>query len=214
MNPTPPTPTPKQRICIYIDGFNFYYGMRSMKWRKYYWLDVVAFFENFIRSHQELIEITYFSATPHDVGKYDRQDLFFSANELNPKFNVQLGKYLPKQVRCHKCAAIRNTFEEKETDVKIAVKMISDVVNDVCDISILVSADSDLVPPIDFIRNYKPEHKIFVYFPPNRFSSNLNSLANSTRKLQGSVALFASCQLPDKITLPNGYVIQKPSKWV
>lgn len=204
----------KQRVIIYIDGFNFYYGLKSKNWKKFYWLDVVKFFENFIRPHQELVQVIYFSATPFDKGKYDRQDLFFSANKLNPKFKIELGRYLPKQFVCRKCSHIHKTFEEKETDVKIAVRMIGDVVNNLCDISILVSADSDLIPPIEFIRNFKPAHKIFVYFPPNRFSSNLNGLANSTKKLDGSAIIFANSLLPENIKLPNGYVIDRPKKWI
>ena len=205
---------PKQKVSVYIDGFNFYYGLKSKKWKKFYWLDIVAFFESHLRTYQELNEITYFSATPYDQGKYDRQDLFFSANKLNPKFKFELGRYLPKSKKCWKCGTIHQTFEEKETDVKIATKMISDVVNNVCDVSILVSADSDLVPPIEFIRSYKPSHKIFVYFPPNRFSSNLNAIANNTKKLDGSSIIFAKCLLPSSITLPNGFVINCPEKWV
>jgi len=34
--------------------------------------------------------------------------------------------------------------------------MIGDVVFDKCDISILVSADSDLIPPINFIKEFNP----------------------------------------------------------
>lgn len=206
--------TNKQRVIIYIDGFNFYYGLKSKNWKKFYWLDVVKFFENFIRPHQELVEVIYFSATPLDKGKYDRQDLFFSANKLNPKFKVELGRYLPKQFKCKKCSHIHKTFEEKETDVEIATRMIADVVNNVCDVSILVSADSDLIPPIEFIRSYKSLHKIFVYFPPARFSSNLNGLANTTKKLDGTATLFANSLLPITLELANGYIIKKPSKWV
>ena len=36
-------------IIVYIDGFNFYYGLKSTtRWRKYYWLDIVKLFESFM----------------------------------------------------------------------------------------------------------------------------------------------------------------------
>ena len=39
----------KQRVIVYIDGFNFYYGLKSTtRWRKYYWLDIVKLFESFM----------------------------------------------------------------------------------------------------------------------------------------------------------------------
>ena len=28
----------KQRVIVYIDGFNFYYGLKKAPWKKYYWL--------------------------------------------------------------------------------------------------------------------------------------------------------------------------------
>ena len=44
----------KQRVIVYIDGFNFYYGLKfTARWRKYYWLDVVKLFESFMRPNQE-----------------------------------------------------------------------------------------------------------------------------------------------------------------
>jgi len=36
----------KQKVIVYVDGFNFYYGLKGdPKWKRYYWLDIVKFFE-------------------------------------------------------------------------------------------------------------------------------------------------------------------------
>ena len=29
-----------ERVSVYVDGFNLYYGLRSRGWRRYYWLDL------------------------------------------------------------------------------------------------------------------------------------------------------------------------------
>lgn len=87
----------KQRVIIYIDGFNFYYGLKTAPWKKYYWLDIVKLMESFLRPNQELIAVKYFSARPTDVGKRKRQDAFFQANKENPKFKLILGKYLKRK---------------------------------------------------------------------------------------------------------------------
>ena len=35
----------KQKVIVYVDGFNLYYGLKkNLRWRRYYWLDVVKFF--------------------------------------------------------------------------------------------------------------------------------------------------------------------------
>ena len=37
-----------------------------------------------------------------------------------------LGKYLKKEIKCRYCGGIIHSFEEKETDVRIATKILSD----------------------------------------------------------------------------------------
>jgi hypothetical protein len=59
----------KQKVIVYVDGFNFYYGLKSKGWKKYYWLDMVKFAKKLLRPHQELVEISYFSAKPNDPKK-------------------------------------------------------------------------------------------------------------------------------------------------
>ena len=201
----------KQRVIIYVDGFNFYFGLRSKGWKKYYWLDVVSFFEKFIKPNQELQSVFYCTAVQTNNGKKDRQDLFFSANKLNPKFRLIFGKFLKKVVAYGGQKYI--TYEEKQTDVNIAVQLIRNVVLDKCDISIIVSADSDLVPPIEFIRELNPNHKIFCYFPPKRYSTDLSQRCDASLNLERYEQRFKNSMLPETILLKNGYIIEIPEDW-
>lgn len=151
-----------QRVIVYIDGFNFYYGLKSnVKWKKYYWLDVVKLFEMFMRPNQELVAVKYFSA----------KNAFFQANRENPKFRLILGKYLKKSITCFPCGNIIHTYEEKETDVRIATQIVADAYQKNCDISIVVSADSDMIPAIELA--IEARQRVLVYFPPYQYSSNL-----------------------------------------
>ncbi len=204
----------KERVIFYVDGFNFYYGLKSSGWKKYYWLDVFKFFSSFIKPHQELVEVNYFSAIPDNRGQQQRQDLFFSANKLNPKFQLHLGKFLKKTISCRSCQASHFTYEEKESDVRLATRMISDVVSNRCDVSILVSADSDLIPPIEFIKQHKTGQRILVYFPPNRESYNLIRISDTYVKLERHEHRFAASMLDDEIVLPSGFRLVKPPTWV
>ena len=112
----------KQKVIVYVDGFNFYYGLRKNRWRKYYWLDMVRLFESFMRLNQELVAVKYFSARVEDDGKSLRQNAFFQANQMNPKFKLILGKYLRKTFKCKECGFLNDTYEEKESDVRIAME--------------------------------------------------------------------------------------------
>lgn len=112
----------KQKVIVYVDGFNFYYGLRKNRWRKYYWLDMVRLFESFMRLNQELVAVKYFSARVEDDGKSLRQNAFFQANQMNPKFKLILGKYLRKTFKCKECGFLNDTYEEKESDVRIGME--------------------------------------------------------------------------------------------
>lgn len=79
----------KQRVIVYIDGFNFYYGLRKdTRWKKYYWLDVVKLFEMFMRPNQELVAVKYFSARVDDIDKSFRQNAFFSSQQGESEVQV------------------------------------------------------------------------------------------------------------------------------
>jgi len=202
----------KQRVIVYVDGFNFYYGLRSKGWRKYYWLDMVKFAERLLRPHQQLIEVCYFSAKSTDNQKSLRQNYFFQANKLNPKFSLHLGKYLTKDIICKFCQRVNHSFEEKETDVRIATSMLADVYQKRCDVTMLISADSDLVPPIERIKEFAPTHKVITCFPPNRHSFDLRKWSNGVKVLTNKL-LYEECMLPETVTLPDGFVLKRPDKW-
>ena len=63
----------EKRVNIYVDGFNFYFGLKSKKWKKYYWLDVVSFFEKFMKENQKLENIYYCTAVQKNNGKKENK---------------------------------------------------------------------------------------------------------------------------------------------
>jgi hypothetical protein len=60
---------------------------------------------------------------------------------------------------------IFQSAEEKRTDVNIAVYMLDDAYQDVCDQFVLITGDSDLVPVIKTIKLRFPAKKVLVYIP-------------------------------------------------
>ena len=126
---------------------------------------------------QELVSLKYFSAKPDNIDKALRQNAFFQANKENPKFRLILGKYLRKSIRCYNCGYMIQTYEEKESDVRIATQIVDDANNHRCDIAIVVSADSDMIPAIELAN--QTGTKVFVYFPPFHHSNSLSNISTS-----------------------------------
>lgn len=71
---------PEERVAIYVDGFNLFYGMRAKGWRRYYWLDLRSFADNSLKHHHRFEMVRYFTARifpdASDPGKEIRQTTY------------------------------------------------------------------------------------------------------------------------------------------
>ena len=212
-----------ERITIYVDGFNFYYGLKRQKkidrdWKKFYWIDFVKFFEHFVGINQILDKVVYFTASPLNIQKSSNQSALLNANKLinGNRFEVVRGKYYAKNIVCPSCQYAIQKPEEKRTDVNVAVRMIGDMVLGKTDIIVLVSADSDLVPPLEFIRDNYPEKKIKIHFPPSNFSFDLSNFTRRGKgkaiRLENNKLRFFNSIMPDTVTDgKESHTI--PAKW-
>ncbi len=141
-----------------------------------------------------------------------------NANKLlNPdKFEVVRGQYLRKIIECPSCKYAIVRPEEKKTDVNVAIRMIGDCVEDKTDVVVLVSGDSDMLPPLEFIQQKYPRKKFRVYFPPTIFSIDLkNNVKVHNGKivfLENNFKKFVDSIMPD-IVSANGRNYTIPDKW-
>ena len=204
-----------QRVTAYIDGFNLYFGLRQSKLRRYYWLDLPALITTLLKPNQELIATHYFTARIKTNGKNaddaKRQGEYIEALATRPGLATQFGHYLQKTRHCKKCSATWPDYEEKMTDVNIAVQLLTDAFEDRFDTAIIVSGDSDLTIPIQQVRQRFPHKRLIVAFPPNRHSEQLKTVAHGHLTV-GEDKLKRS-QLPDPVITASGYPLQCPAYW-
>lgn len=203
------------RVVGYIDGFNLFFGVRDSGLRRYYWLSPELLIQNLMKPWQTLAGVRYFSArispSPGDPDKHLRQQTYLEAVETLAGVEAIYGHYLSKPKQCRTCGAQWQQAEEKMTDVNIAVRLLADAMDDAFDTAMIVSADSDLVPPVEAVRARFPAKRIIIASPPARHSAKLAAAANvcftiGRKRLQDS-------QLPDNITKPDGFVLTRPASW-
>lgn len=203
-----------QRVAAYVDGFNLYFGLKNSRWHKYYWLDLVALAQGLLKSDQQLVATHYFTArirnNGHNAPDAKRQNTYLEALTVNG-VKIQEGHYLQKTRDCRKCGATWPDYEEKMTDVNIAIQLLSDAFDDVFDVALVFSGDSDLTTPIRRVRERFPAKRIIIAFPPNRYSSELKRYANGY--LTVGEDKFRNSQFPDQVTKPDGFVLQRPASW-
>lgn len=203
------------RVIAYIDGFNLYFGLKSKGWRRYYWLNPRLLAEKLLKPGQELRGVKYFTArispSPSDPGKHRRQAVWLEAIETLPDVLVFYGHYLPKPQKCFTCGAMWVAHEEKMTDVCIAVELLRDAYDDAFETALLISADSDLAPPVTAVRSRFPGKRIVAIAPPDRQSKKLESVATAAFRLGRKV--IQDSQLPDEYAKPDGFLLKRPGSW-
>jgi len=205
-----------KRVMAYVDGFNLFFGLRSKGWKKYYWLNLYAMAKALLKPGQMLASVHFFTARLLDAGNNapdrQRQNTYLEALFSVSGVQTHFGQYLEKPGRCHQCGARWVTYEEKMTDVNIAVQMLSDAFDDRFDTAFLVSADSDLTTPVRQLRQRFPDKRVIAVFPPGRQSYELKKAASGYLHL-GADKLRQS-QLPPQVKRSDGFVLERPPSWV
>ena len=206
---------PMQRVIMYVDGFNLFYGLRAKGWRRYYWLDLRRLAENLLRPGQQLEAVRYFTARieadPRDPGNQRRQNAYLEALATIPDIHIHYGYFQSKSQQCYRCGTTWQTYEEKMTDVNIAVELLRDAQDDAFDTAILMSGDGDLAGPLLAVRERYPAKSVVVAFPPKRRSIAMTDAA-TTYFTVGRGRLHNS-QLPPIVVREDGFGLTRPTTW-
>lgn len=201
-----------QKTIAYIDGFNLYFGLKSKDWHKYYWLNIQELIQNLLKPNQQLNMTKYFTArVSRPASKRKRQQTYLEALGALDDFKMYYGRYQLNSFKCNKCRNKSWIPNEKKTDVNIAVELLADAFQDEFDLALLVSADSDLVPPVRKVRELFPEKRIVVCSPPARRSKELNKVAHGFLSI--GEAKIRKSLFPFEVVKPDGYVLKCPKRW-
>lgn len=201
-----------ERVIAYIDGFNLYFGLKSKGWQRYYWLNLRKLVLNILKPEQKLVLTKYFTARvslPPDEQK--RQATFIEALETLKDFKIFYGKYQINPRECQRCHFKDFVPNEKMTDVYIAVELLTDAYQDLYDTALLISADSDLTPPINALKRLFPTKRVIIAFPPNRTSQELKIVASGYFTI--GRRNIAKSLFPIEVKKPNGFVLKCPDRW-
>ena len=202
----------KQRVIVYIDGYNLYHGMQEAFGNKYKWLDLQSFSGSFLRPGMELVAVKYFTAITKKEGSVRRQEVYLKALESYcDKLEIFYGVFLAKDRRCHNCGTEYVVYEEKETDVNIACEILNDTHLDNYDCCYVVSGDGDLVPPLKIVREYHPGKRVIVACPPRRRSEGLCMAADGWFAI--GKRKFKDNQLPETVASIRGGRMFRPPEW-
>lgn len=150
-----------KRISVYIDGANFYYGLKTINAR---YSDIFFDFEKFVKEivgKDKLITIYYYNAPlKENFNKwvYWNQMKFFARLRKIPKCDVVLCK---RQKRIDK--ENKEYYVIKGDDIYLSLDMLRDACKDRYDKAILISGDGDFAQLVDYVRKEKKEVEIYAF---------------------------------------------------
>ena len=176
----------KKRVNVYIDWFNVYHVLKnhinkkSNSWEpELKWCNLKSLSESYLKEGEELWEIYFFTA---DSWVKNTRKKWINYQKALNEFHVTIIKgqysnitktfinkmkvlqfllgidiwnndkndYIPKRLKYR-------TYEEKRTDVNIAIKILEDAFLWKYDKAIIMSWDSDIVPSIESVKKNFPE---------------------------------------------------------
>ena len=145
-----------ERLAVFIDGFNVYWGLRDKGFKRFYWLHYQALACHFVRPGQVLVATKYFTTPCHQARREQTPpDDISKPLTLRGGIEIVEGRYRSRTVKC-KAEGCENSWEspdEKMTDVAIATHMVSGALLDEYDTAVLVCADADLIPAVVAVRS-------------------------------------------------------------
>lgn len=207
------SPQVPDRLIAYIDGFNLYHGLHDAAGRKWLWLDLAKLVQS-LRPQQTLVQVKYFTASVlNEPAAQGRQDTYIAALDAASGALVEttMGRYQQKTKYCRNCNHPWHLYEEKETDVNIAVNLVADAAAQKADTFMIVSADSDIAPAVRMAQRLNPAAFFLAAFPPKRFSAELKTLMPAS--FQIGRGRIRGSMLPAAVTASDGRVHSQPSKW-
>jgi uncharacterized LabA/DUF88 family protein len=199
-----------KRVAVYIDGFNLYHAIDDSCADHHKWVDLFSLGRSLVRDGENLVAVNYYSAYATWLpAQYARHRAYVAALK-HAGVNTIMGKFKKKDMSCKSCGAKWLGHEEKESDVRLSIGLVADGFQDKFDRAIVVSADSDLVPPIEFVRATFPRKEVFVAAPPGRMSIG----RDLGPKLEITRGRIGKHLLPETATDASGMLIfKRPSEY-
>jgi hypothetical protein len=211
------------RTNVYIDGFNLYRG--AIDGTPYKWLNLWKFCVQALPDN-EIQTVKYFTAMVSeraaDPGQVARQEIYIRALRTLPNVEIFFGSFVthermrplanpPPRGQGPRFVKILDT-EEKGSDANLAAHLVADGFEDLYDIAVVVTNDSDQVGPIQVVRT-RLRKVVGMINPHPTASPALRKATSFIKHINQHTRLLAECQFPTEIIDARGRVIRKPDAW-
>lgn len=212
-------------VIALIDGFNVYHALaqrsrhggypyRTYKWINYWWLA-----ECFVPKTDTVQKVLWFTADSPIDGRKGvlKRSRHLRLRRANEDHGVEIvdGYFRPVTRSCRflvpKGSVQYQTYEEKRTDVAIAVSLVALAYQKAYDKALLISADSDMIPAVQEAKRVHPTGTIINVVPIERRARALRNYVDQQMRMK--TKHLANSRMPNRYTHSSGHVIRCPKAW-
>lgn len=180
------------------------------------WLNIYSYCQSslhLISPEAKINDIYYFSALAEHIKPLSvmaRHNVFIRALK-STGIKVRLGRFKSKNSYCRLCKKTSKRYEEKETDVAIAVEMMRLCLTNEVDTIVLMTGDTDLAPAVRSVIESCPDKQIWFCFPYRRQNKELEKVAHGHFSMK--IKQIRKHQFPAIIEHEGSKDIIKPESW-
>jgi len=222
-----------KRVAVFVDGFNVYHFLdKTPGYKKYKWLNYRRLAEHYCPQGSTIVSVYYFTAlVKFDSEKNKRHNIFIRALRtqdiitVKGKFKPVIRKFVVEDKSSTQKFKTRDgwiqgriktgyTFEEKKTDVNIAVYLLTKAIENEYDIAMVISGDTDFETALKAIKGKFLNKELIIVVPDRKIAGSLRFLAGKRNCFSLEEKHLKVSQLDDPIILPSGKKVTKPLNWV
>lgn len=202
-----------KRFALYIDGFNFYHGIKDLNKPYLKWVNLWQLADRISWDNEQVVLVKYFSAyATWLVDPMKRHESYVAALR-GAGVTPVMAHFKKKTVQCRGCGDTWESREEKETDVHLALQILADAEDDKFDRAAILSADSDLVPVVRMVKARHSAKKIMVCAPPGRYARGRNLEEVADQYIEIRPAKLKQCLFGAQTDDDEGNVIERPAEY-
>lgn len=197
------------RVSFYVDGFNLYHAINGLQQPPLKWLNLRELAISFLEKQDTLVGVTYFTARMvWHPEKHQRHREYINALIAHDVAVVE-SKFLRTNKYCKAYMRYCDFFEEKQTGVAFAVRVLSDAYVGLMERAILVTADSDQVPLVRELATSFPALEVHIAAPPRRMREARDLCSIATRHSEISAGRLAACRMARSVVDQTGRVVAR-----
>lgn len=173
-----------KKVNFIIDGMNIFHAVKEKFGTNWLNIDLNKLVRQISLNDENILSIKFFvSPFVGNTNLAQIQREFIERNSKLSHVDLKLGVFRKRIIKCQKCANQVVHYQEKHTDINIALEISRSAIDKSIDKIYLITADDDFKPAIASFNQIAPNKKFVRVLPPGRFSASSESYIHLNKSI-------------------------------